>query len=578
MTPHNQDAAGQTTGWLGEDKYNGHGQHHTLDTIHTINSREAAEAYNSEARDYGDGILSEIRSRTRSHADHTLISWNVDDPDNPHNWSTRRKAWIVFITVMLVLNSTMSSSLPSMAIPNITAEFSITSDTENVLPISIFLIGYIFGPLIWGPLTEHFGRRNLTVVTFAFFSVFTLACAVAPNWESFLVFRMLCGAFASAPMAIVAGILADVFAEHRTRGRAYAIFMCSTTWGPLFAPVVSGYTSTSIGWRWAFWVGLIYAGATSCIIVLLPETFAPVLLARRAQKMRKENPSLRVIAPHELEETSLSQLLTVVITRPIRMLASELIVTASSAYLALVYAIFYMSFLAFPIIFRGLYQLSPGVTGLTYLPVGVGGGLSLCVFWYWDNALARAQKRGASWSKREEFRRLPLAVLGGPLFVVSLFWLGFSAKTSVPFVVPMLAGVPFGMGYVLIFMALLNYLTDSYEIFAASANAAASCCRSVLAVVLPLATTHMFEQLGIAGACSLIGGLSALMCVIPFIFIWKGPSIRARSKFCIALREQKEEMQRRAEAQRERLERARRKEEKTKKEKEEAVAKEQDEV
>ncbi|QPH11195.1 hypothetical protein C2857_002852 [Epichloe festucae Fl1] len=550
-------------GGRGENQGQTEGQ--ALDTVRSLNSRDAAAEYSLESMSmgYGDGVLSQIRSRTRSPADHTLIGWEADDPDNPHNWSTRKKSFVVFVTVMLVLNSTMSSSLPSMAIPNITAEFGTSSPTENVLPISVFLIGYIFGPLIWGPLTEHFGRRNLSVITFALFSLFTLACALAPGWESFLVFRMFCGACAGAPIAIVAGILADVFGEHRTRGRAYAVFLCATTWGPLFAPIVSGYTSTTIGWRWTFWVGLIYAGVTFFIVIWLPETFGPVLLARRAQRMREENapPALRVIAPRELEETSIRQLLTVVITRPIRMLASELIVTASCAYLALVYAIFYMSFQAFPIIFRDLYGLSPGNTGLTYLPVGVGGALSLCVFWYWDNVLARAQQRGTSWAKREEFRRLPLAVLGGPLFVASLFWLGFSARTSVPFAVPMLAGIPFGMGYVLIFMALLNYLTDSYDIFAASANAAASCCRSILAVVLPLATTHMFKQLGIAGACALIGGLSAVMCAIPFIFIWKGPSIRARSKFCIALREQKEEVQRRADdAQRARVERARRRE------------------
>lgn len=331
----------------------------------------------------------------------------------------------------------------------------------------------------------------------------------------------------------------------------------ATVWGPLFSPIISGYTAITIGWRWAFWIGLIYAGLTLLVIVWLPETFAPILLARRAQRMRKQDPTLRVIAPRELEETSISQLLTVVITRPIRMLASELIVTATCAYLALVYAIFYMSFQAFPIIFHDLYGLNPGETGLTYLLIGAGGMLSLPVFWYWDVALVKAQLKGSSWSKREESRRLPLACMGGPLFVVSLFWLGFSAKISIPFVAPMLAGIPFGMGYMLIFMALLNYLTDSYEIFAASANAAASCCRSILAVVLPLATTHMFRELGIAGACSLIGGLSAVMCVIPFIFIWKGASIRSRSKFCIALKEQKEVMQRRADAQRARLERMR---------------------
>jgi len=93
-------------------------------------------------------------------------------------------------------------------------------------------------------------------------------------------------------------------------------------------------------------------------------------------------------------------------------------------------------------------------------------------------------------------------------------------------------------------MALLNYLTDAYEIFAASANAAASCARALLAVVLPLASTPMFARLGISGGCSLLGGLSLLMCAIPFIFIWKGETIRQRSRFCIALKERKEEMAR----------------------------------
>lgn len=79
-------------------------------------------------------------------------------------------------------------------------------------------------------------------------------------------------------------------------------------------------------------------------------------------------------------------------------------------------------------------------------------------------------------------------------------------------------------------------MTDAYEVFAASASAASSCTRSFCATLLPLATLPMFEHLGISGALSLLGGLSALMSMIPFIFIWKGESIRAKSKFCNALK------------------------------------------
>lgn len=300
----------------------------------------------------------------------------------------------------------------------------------------------------------------------------------------------------------------------------------------------------------------MYAGATLILLAFLPETYSPILLLRRAKKIRKENPSAKVLAPRELEETDFAQLMTVVLTRPVRMVLKEPIVSTTCAYLALVYTIFYISFQAFPIIFQKLYGLSPGVAGLTFLSIGVGALIAMPIFWNWDNYLLRAERRNAAWAKREEYRRLPLACLGGPMFVISLFWLGWTARTSITFVVPMLAGIPFGLGMMLIFMALLNYLTDAYEMFAASANAAASTCRSLLAVVLPLATTRMFDRLGIDGACSLLGGVSALMCFIPFVFIWKGPEIRSRSPFCVALRERKEEMQRKNEEDKRRAERA----------------------
>ncbi|KAI1135400.1 major facilitator superfamily transporter [Hypoxylon sp. FL0543] len=486
----------------------------------------------------------------------TIISWEPNDKENPYNWPKWRKNLILVTTMITVVNSTMGSALPSMAIPYMMKEWGVTSEIQSVLPISTYLMGYVFGPIVWGPLSEHIGRRNLSVGCFMVFMVWTLACALAPNWPAMLVFRYFVGVCASAPIAVVTGQLADIFSDTVSRGRAMSWFMVTTLFGPLLAPIISGFCSTSIGWRWTFWIGLIFAGVTLIFVLLLPETYAPVLLTRRAVKIRKADPKAQVYSAAELEPHDLKQILTRVLTRPIRMILTELIVTATCLYLSLVYAIFYMSFQAFPIIFQDVYGLSPGVTGLCYLPIGIGAVLALPVFFSYDRFLSNAKARGAPWSKQEEYRRVPLATLGGPLFVVSLFWLGWSARPGVPFVVPMLAGLLFGGGFVLIFMALLNYITDAYEIFAASANAAASSCRSVFAVVLPLATTPMFARLGISGACSLLGGLSLIMCVIPYIFIWKGEAIRARSKFCIALKERKLEMERKALEQQRRKERA----------------------
>ncbi|KAJ8129852.1 hypothetical protein O1611_g3778 [Lasiodiplodia mahajangana] len=517
--------------------------------VRTISNQDAKSRYRTEAADNGlqpgdgsDGNLTDDPTSRK------IVSWEPNDKENPYNWSNTRKSMITIITMLTVINTTMGSSLPSMAVPYMAREWGVTSEIQMVLPISTFLIGYVFGPLLWGPLSEHIGRRDLTVVALSLFVLWTLGCALSPNWPAFLVFRLLCGAFGSAPIAVVTGQLADIYEDTRTRGRALSYFMVATVCGPLLAPVISGFCSTTIGWRWTFWVALIYAGSTLIpVLFYLPETYAPVLLTRRAQKLRKADPTIRVYAAFELEKKDLRQVVTKVLTRPIRMISTELIVTATCIYLALVYAIFYISFGAFPIIFQGVYGLSPGVAGLLFFPIFGGAVIALGIFFAWDYYLRKAQEQNRPWTQKEEYRRIPLAAIGGPVFAISLFWLGFTAREDVPYAVPSLAGIGFGIGFQLTFIGMLNYLTDAYEIFAASANAAASSARSFLAVVLPLATAPMFQQLGISGALSLLGGLSLLLSITPFIFLWKGERLRAGSAFCIAIKESKLKMQRRVE-------------------------------
>ncbi|CAN8104551.1 unnamed protein product [Discula destructiva] len=503
---------------------------------------DAEIAYHEEAVD-NNGIPSDGHRTSFEEGRKRVVAWEPDDVDNPHNWSKKRKGFILFTTMCTVINSTIGSSLPSNAIPFIATQWGINSTAEKVLPISTFLTGYVFGPILWAPLSEQFGRRWITMVTFMMFCLWTLACALAPSWPAFLVFRLFVGIFASAPIAVVTGIVADIYPSPQSRGRAMAAFMATTVFGPLLAPIIGGFASPTIGWRWTFWIGLVWAALSAIPLLLLRETYAPVLLVHRARRLRKEGPphlADTIIAAHERIPLNFHQLATRVLTRPLAMLVGEPIVTATCAYLALVYAIFYMTFEAFPIIYVDLYGLSLGVEGLCFLPIGLGALCALPVFFAWDAYLKRAVAEGRAWTRREEYRRLPLACLGGPLFVVSLFWLGWSARMDVPFYAPMFSGVPFGMGFMLTFMALLNYLTDAYEIYAASANAAASCSRSLLATVLPFASAPMFARMGIAGACSLLGGLSCLMCVIPFVFIWKGEKLREASGFCRMLRAARE--------------------------------------
>ena len=441
----------------------------------------------------------------------------------------------------------MGSSLPANAIPYIDQHFNITNEQQSVLPISVYLIGYIFGPLIFAPMSEHHGRCRVTQCAFLIYTLFTMSCALAPNYPALLVFRLICGVTASAPIVVTGGLYADVYDTPRGRGRAMNLFMAATAWGPIGSPIISGYVSAnpSLGWRWTFWVGLIVAGVSWIPLAFLPETYGPVLLSRRAAKLRKKTGDMSILSAHDIEqaETNWQTTFTKLLFRPLRMLFLEPIVLSTSLYLSLAYAIFYINFEAYPIVFQDLYGLSPGVSGLMFLPIGVGSILAVFVFLAYERILRRAKAADKPWARKEEALRLPLAFLGGPLYVVALFWLGWTAREGVPFVVPMLSGIPFGMGFLLIFMALLNYLTDAYEIYAASALAATSICRSVFGAVLPLAATRMYQKLGVNWASSLLAFASLAMCCLPFLFFRWGEKIRMGSKFCQELKKRKEEDQ-----------------------------------
>ncbi|KAG8624404.1 hypothetical protein KVT40_007471 [Elsinoe batatas] len=482
-----------------------------------------------------------------------VISFPHGDPENPYNWSKAKKIYIVVLGVVLVTNSTIGSSIASGTPVQVSEYFHNDNQYQLVLAISIYLVGHVLGPLAFGPLSENYGRKWVMIATFGIFTLFTLGCALAPTFAAYITFRFLVGVGASAPISVVGGIYADIYSDPVTRGRAMSIFMAATIWGPLIGPIASGFASPALGWRWVYWLALIFAGASWPFLLFSPETYGPVILKRRAATLRAKTGDESIKAPMDLEPQTIANLLTVVLTRPVSMFIFEALVLCSCLYLAFAYAVFYMFFQAYPIIYPQIYGFNYGQTGLAFLPVGVGSSVACGIYLYWDVLLQRAKDRDAPWSKVEEYRRLPLACIGGPLFVISLFWLGWSAREDVHWIVPVLSALPFGTGFLLLFMALLNYLVDAYDVFAASATAAAACSRSLFGAVLPFAAKPMYEALGVQWACTLLGGLSLALCVIPFVFLKYGGWLRERSKFCRELEVMREGERQRQEEHRRRI-------------------------
>ena len=98
-------------------------------------------------------------------------------------------------------------------------------------------------------------------------------------------------------------------------------------------------------------------------------------------------------------------------------------------------------------------------------------------------------------------------------------------------IVPTIAGGALSASMLLIFVSYLNYLVDVYLMYAASAIAANTIIRSAAGAAAPLFTRQMFDALGVGPGGSLIGGVGAVLAVIPFLFYKYGKTIRQKSKF-----------------------------------------------
>ncbi|KAJ9131653.1 MFS general substrate transporter [Pleurostoma richardsiae] len=458
------------------------------------------------------------------------VDFEPGDIENPHNWSSMRRGYITVCAVLLVVNATVASSSPSGCIlPKSIAESFRVSREAAGLTITVFLLGYCAGPLVFGPLSEWFGRRWIFYITFLLYIAFNFLCAFAPNFGALLVGRFLTGTFVSAPLSNSPGVLADLWGPIE-RANAMAGFSCMVWVGPALGPVISGFLELKKDWRWSFYVLLWLAGVSAVFMFSIPETYAPVILLHKARRIRKAKiPGYEAVrAPIEDTDRSLINLYKVALTRPWVILFDPISFLVA-IYLSVVYLLLYMLFSIYPIVFQEKRGWNAGVGELPLIGTIVGAVLGALVILVDSHFKAKKMRAGVPLKPED---RLNLAMVGGVGFSISMFWLSWSAEyNSVHWVVPTLAGVFLATFMMLIFVAFLNYLVDTYLMFAASAVAANTIVRSAAGSSAPLFTNQMFSALGVGGGGSLIGGVAALLAVIPFAFYRYGEQIRIRSPF-----------------------------------------------
>jgi hypothetical protein len=187
-------------------------------------------------------------------------------------------------------------------------------------------------------------------------------------------------------------------------------------------------------------------------------------------------------------------------------------------------------FVAYPIVFQEGKGYSASTTGLMFIPLAVGVVLSAaCSPLINKHYLYLIKKYNGS--PPPEARLIPM--MASCWFIpIGLFIFAWSSYPPLSWAGPSIGGgFPVGFGFIFLYNAANNYLVDSYQHQAASALAAKTCIRSFWGASTVLFTEQMYARLGFQWASSLLGFIALACCAIPYVFYFKGESIRRYSKF-----------------------------------------------
>ncbi|CAJ2509286.1 Uu.00g143120.m01.CDS01 [Anthostomella pinea] len=455
--------------------------------------------------------------------DHSLASQEELVPTNydPKSWPLGRKWLVMGITSWLCLVSPLASSMFAPATSLMNAEFRNDDETLTTFTVSFFILGYVVGSLIAAPLSEQYGRKVILDIATAIFAIWQLACALAPDITSLLIFRIFAGLGGSACLSIGGGIVSDLF-DSSERGTATAVFALGPLLGPVIGPIIGGFLSQAAGWRWIYWLLLILGGLTLLLQIFVSrETNLRIILARKHAfegRPRRWWHRFDWYRSIDIDDAGGHKgvNLTQSMLRPWKFIFTSPITGIVCLYSGFVYGLLYLLLTTITNVFRQNYHWSIGISGLSYIGIGIGfmlgvvliGGTS-------DRVMAKHTKLNNNVAVPEV--RLKICVYFSFLIPISFFWYGWSANEHAFWLAPITGLVCFGLGMIGIFLPVQTYMIDAFPEYAASSTAALASSRNVAGTFLPLAGPYLYKAIGLGWGNTLLGFIALILIPAPYL-------------------------------------------------------------
>ncbi|KIX98175.1 uncharacterized protein Z520_06255 [Fonsecaea multimorphosa CBS 102226] len=472
-----------------------------------------------------------------------LVDWYAtDDPENPQNWSRGKKTIVVLQIYLYTLAVYMGSAIFTPSEPFIVEKMGVSPNVA-ALGLSMYVLGYGIGPLIFSPLSEIpiIGRNPPYMVTLGIFVIISIPTALVDSFPALVVLRFLQGFFGSPCLATGGASIGDIFSLLKlpyflTGWAAFA------TAGPALGPIISGFSVPATNWHWSLWEILWLAGPVYVsLLFLLPETSSSNILLRRAARLRKltGNNNLKSQSEIDQENLTVNEIVMSNLWRPAQINILDPAVLFTSLYISLMYSIFYSFFEVFPLVYgtgnpgkatHG-YGMNGGQIGLIFLSISVGVSIAIVTYVLYLYFVFEPEVKTRGLGEPE--RRLIPALPASLLLPIGLFWFAWTGNSSpkIHWIVPTLGVVVFTVGIFILFQCIFIYIPLTYPQYAASLFAGNDFARSSIAAGAIHFSRPLFHNLGVGSGVSLLAGLT-VGGIIGIFTLWKfGANLRARSRF-----------------------------------------------
>ncbi|TDZ68043.1 Itaconate transport protein [Colletotrichum trifolii] len=464
------------------------------------------------------------------------LPMGAPEMSEPYSIFTRKEKWfIVGMVAVAGFYSPLPANIYLPAIPKLSEAFGKSVELLN-LTVTAFLAMQGVSPMLWGPLSDRYGRRPVFVVCLTVLIGACIGIALCPTdafWP-LLVLRCLQAAGCASTIALGAGVIGDISTPEE-RGGFFGMFNLGPMISPCIAPAIGGVLSDTLGWRSIFWFLVIMAVCCLLFILLfLPETlrnlvgngsitlggiytpFVP-LVGRTLQK-RKPSASKPGVRPSINPFVILvypDVAITLIFTGIVYAVNNTVVTTVASSF-AKVYP-----------------WLSETALGLCYLPTGFGMivGTTLTgklLDWDYARIKRRVEASDGPVEFPKEYARLRTMPVLLVLFSGAVIAWGFCVDKGVHLAIPLALQVVLGYTSISILNTTMTLMIDILQTRSSAATACTNLVRCLLAALLVALIDRMTEALRFSWSYVLLGGVCAMMFPLMYIEMKTGPKWRMR--------------------------------------------------